>query len=79
MLERKIYAIAFLIQKEEDVYRLKQRKNQKFKRGRKTKIKSLPNQLYKKHEMRRDQINLLSTKMLLICELCGKKANKQTN
>lgn len=50
----------------------------KFKRGRKTKIKSLSyNQLYKKHEMRRDEINLLGTKMLLIHEQCEKK-NKQT-
>jgi hypothetical protein len=34
-----------------------------FKRERKTKIKSLSRQLYKKHEMRRDEINLLDTEL----------------
>lgn len=38
-------------------------KKEKFKRERKTKIKSLYSQLYKKHEMRRDEANLLGTKL----------------
>ena len=53
------------------------RKRKKFKQERKTKIKSFSNQLYKKHEMRRDEINLLGYRVVLINEQCEEESTNQ--